>query len=694
MRIRPGVLKGSACGFLLLLPVAGIAEGESAQPSECEYCQFDLDANVGLDIGAWWDSDDEWRFADFSGLDDDGFHPLLGADYFSRNADGRYLIVAGHELGLDRRQLSVEIGRQGVYDIFVGYRKIPHYRNSSGATPFNLADSTLSLPTTWVSSGATSTMPLASALAPLELGGTRHLSNAAINALFPDNWEFGASFQNENREGTRLTGGSFLTNGTLLPTPDDFTTDSVDAFAAWANKELRVTLRYYGSFFRNDYAAMRWQNPFTSLAPGADAGQLALAPDNDFHQLSLGWVYRVSNDTRINAAIGKGRGRQNDPFLPSTVNAVLNTAPLPVAALDGQVDTSNGQLRFYSRLSDALSMQFNTRYSRRTNKTEQHTFEQVVTDVYIGGLRTNVPYSHERTEHTLDFHYRTVGPLGIRAGIGRKDMERDYQEVSETRTDSIWTELRFEPTSWSSMQLRLRDSTRDGSRAVNAVDILDGEDAALRRFHLANVNREQAGISVTLVPSDWIGINLSTDYQDETYPDSGIGLLQSRNRIHSASADFGFMPELNMAVFLSSEDLDSSQAGRENPGGLGWFAFNNDETFTAGLSMNYARRGSPWRWRAYAAHSDFSGRTIVEAVTDMQPFPDLTAKLLRAELNASYDYSETLTIKLGLIHESYSATDWQIDGVADDTITSFLTTGMTSPDYTVSALAVSVYMRF
>jgi hypothetical protein len=85
--------------------------------------------------------------------------------------------------------------------------------------------------------------------------------------------------------------------------------------------------------------------------PGATTGQLALAPDNQFHQIRGTVGYDISPTMRITANAAFGRMTQDDGYLPATQNALLApTVPtLPRQSLHGKVDTFNGGIKLTRR---------------------------------------------------------------------------------------------------------------------------------------------------------------------------------------------------------------------------------------------------------------------------------------------------------------------------------------------------------
>jgi predicted porin len=94
----------------------------------------------------------------------------------------------------------------------------------------------------------------------------------------------------------------------------DYETDQVDVTASYTRKKWQAKIAYYGSLFRNNKESLKWQNPYTPTVAGADTGQLALAPDNQFHQIVASGGYQLADRTRVIGDVAIGRMKQNKKF--------------------------------------------------------------------------------------------------------------------------------------------------------------------------------------------------------------------------------------------------------------------------------------------------------------------------------------------------------------------------------------------
>src|SRR5262249_20589441 len=148
--------------------------------------------------------------------------------------------------------------------------------------------------------------------------------------------------------------------------------------------------------FHNGDDSLTWQNPFTPLVPGATTGQLALAPDNEFHEIFATVGYQVTPIVRASGELHIGRMSQNQGFLPPTLNPTLIVGDLPATSLDGEVDTVDATVRLTATPMDRLRLAASLIYNDHDNKTRSLEYPQVSTDMYLSAPQANRPYSFTR----------------------------------------------------------------------------------------------------------------------------------------------------------------------------------------------------------------------------------------------------------------------------------------------------------
>ena len=142
---------------------------------------------------------------------------------------------------------------------------------------------------------------------------------------------------------------------------------------------------------------------------GASRGQLALAPDNQMHQIVGNAGLEITPTIRASGDVAFGRLTQNAPFLAATLNTSLagSVPALPFASLDGKVDTFNSNLRVTATPWADLRVNAHYAHNARENKTGTAAYPQVATDMFVGaGTRENVPFSFTQDRFKLGADYR------------------------------------------------------------------------------------------------------------------------------------------------------------------------------------------------------------------------------------------------------------------------------------------------
>ena len=361
---------------------------------QCTLCKFEDGLSGTLDLGVGNVSDKSSKFGDYTGLHEKGGFLIGDGAARFRGADAAYWNADASNLGLDSRALDVEGGKQGKYKLFFHYGELPHYISDSAQTPFiGNGGASLTLPAGFPA-GTTGLMPLAGTLQQVDLETKRQKLGVGASWTPVRDWEYAFNFRRETKEGTKRTAGAFFVNSSQLVEPVDYVTDQMDASASYTGARLQAKFAYYGSRFRNGNESLTWQNPFAVPAfPGAVAGQLALPPDNQFHQLSASVGYQFTDRTRATADIAFGRMTQDQNFLAPTLNATVAAPALPGVFLDSRAATLNANLKLTSAVTDQLRLNASYTHDDRDNRTPQAVYPMVSTDMFLGTPRTNLPYT-------------------------------------------------------------------------------------------------------------------------------------------------------------------------------------------------------------------------------------------------------------------------------------------------------------
>lgn len=701
-----------AITVLVTLPISGIAAAETpvAETSQtamsgdfvvdisnwkCEDCAFEEGFSTELELGIGNVSDPSYKFGEYNGLYEEGTFLILNGKARYRGENANYYDLTVEDLGLDSRSIDIEGGRQGRYKAFFRYDEINHAISDSIMTPYlgNGSD-TLTLPTSWVTAGNTTGMSdLASSLQSFDVELKRKRMDVGFSFIQASSWKYDLKYRHEIREGTKSSAGSFTFNAAQIIEPVDYITDEIDASASYIGKRWQATLAYYGSFFTNENKSLTWDNAYTPGPNGEDSGQLALAPDNLFHQLILSAGFQISDKTRLSGDISIGRMQQDEDFLPATINSSLVVPALPRDSADARVDTTHANIRFISSISDKLRLNASYTFSDHDNQTPQSAYTWVRTDNLVKTPTTNQPYSFTRQETKLGGDYRFSRSTKLSAGMDYDSLERTLQEVDKTTETTTWGKLIVRGKDFMDMTFKVAQAERDISNYQVVAEIDTPQNPLLTKYNMADRSRTTAGATVNAMLGETMSLGFGVDYADDDYSESTIGLTDASELSLNVDASAILSEVSSIHAFASQERIESKQVGSSTFSFPNWYAENDDTVNTIGIG--YKQRFMEDRLDLGVDYviSQSTGKINILFSAD-ESFPDLEVDLKSLKFYADYRMKDNMSVHAAYIYESYDTKDWSLDNVDPDTVSNVLGFGELSPTYDVSVVTVSLRYKF
>jgi MtrB/PioB family decaheme-associated outer membrane protein len=655
----------------------------------CKYCPFEEGFSADLELGAGYLSDESAKFGEYTGLNEGDVYAVLNGDARYRKSDGSWIDVSLRDLGLDSRFFGVEGGKQGRYKLSLSYKETPHFVSDTAVTPFlGSGSGTLTLPSGWVPGATTAGMPsLAASLNDVELETKRRAVDFGAALTPVVHWKFAVNFRHEEKTGTLGTAGSFVFDSAQLAMPVDYETNQIDLSAAYSSARFQARIAYYGSIFTNNEETLTWANPYTPLVLGATAGQIALAPSNKFHQLVVSAGFEFDKRTHATADVAFGRMTQDEAFVPYTINSSLATTALPRSSLDGRVNTLTGNVKITSAVTDRLRFNAAYTYDDRDNRTPQAIYDGIMTDVFAAVPRTNLPYSLTHSIARVDGELDLTRDLKAAGGCDYDVYERDLQEVKRTHEYICWGKGTARANDRTEIMLRGAHARRTGSDYIANPDILTPENPLLRKYNLADRDRDSTALRVDIQLSERISLGLEGNIAWDKYRHSVLGLLDGRSGSAAADAAFTLSENTSASAYLSHEQIKSNQANAELiPGSPTWFARNNDTIDTAGAGIRH-RATDKLDIGADYTFSRSTGEISIRGA--LAGFPDLTTRLHSGKLYVNYRPKKKLSLRLTYWYESYRSEDWSLDGVTPATIGNVLAFGQGSPSYHINVITLS-----
>jgi MtrB/PioB family decaheme-associated outer membrane protein len=712
--------------------------------------QFDS----SLEIGIGYLDDGIAHFGRHSGLDRDGFSPLI--DFRARgrpdwDGDSAYYWWAeGRRLGWDSRRLAIEAGEQGRQTFSFSWREMPNYQIQDGLTPFRgVGSGFLSLPPGWEATGNNTggMLALRNDLRLVNLGTDRRRLDLGYWRSLESRWTLSVDVRHETRSGTRAQGGIFgFTGGnprsSQLPVPVDMTTRIIDVGVEYGADRYLLGMAYHGSFFENNHSSVAWQNPYgqhPQWAPGTGypdgVGRLSLFPDNRSHQLRTYGAWQYGERTRFNADVAVGRMEQDDRLLPFTVNPFIDVdTPLPRDQFDGDIRTTLINLRATTRPADRVNLTVNYRYDDRDNRSSMDAYQLLGADAEqqksIENARINLPYSYRKQELKTDANWRFARRNRLVGGLRFMREDRDnFAEVAKLDEWGVSAGLRgsLNPRVTYRVDLEHADRTFDEyeGRAPYVAGHVPGtvgpdsfeNHPNLRKYNMADRERNQISTRLDFQPIDVMSLGIGYQYSKDDYDDQRFGLNDAR--VQSLNADFGFYPNehVSFSGFFSHDRYEAAQSGRDWPGnqphlafepGRNWFVDHEDKVDTAMLSIELADLGRRFDAisrmglnRRLDLGSEFlfmRTRGEIDVTTgemlNAEPLPDTVNRLNAYKVWARYQISTHWHTRLSVEHERFDSSNFALDDVEIDTLANVLLLGRQSPSYNVTWVMMSLGYQF
>ena len=661
------------------------------------------------ELGTAYVSRDAIRYGRYSGIDEQGFYLLGNLDASTRSMGTDYARLVLRDAGLDSRAVLFNWGSQGAYDAYLSYRQIPSLLYE-GKTVFNdVGASSLTLPSTWFAGtpppiNTTADMDqLAQSLDNVQIGTERKQLGVGSEFRLKKYWTFNIDFNTETKEGLQDIAGAIGNSPgnsrvALLPAPVRYTDHRIDLSLAYVKQNTQAEIRYHTSIFRNEFESLSWESPYTDNGPLGSDGNLALAPDNQFHQMSLSGAYLLALNTRLKGAYSFGVMLQDDNFLPYTNNTNVPVSPLPRTNLDGKVYLKTGLISLSSRPFRPLTLNASYRLHERDNRTPSDTYNYVIGDSKPDPLRpavaTNEPYNYKKHLFKLDAKYKMHRKADVLIGYDNEKFDRSPSEVKETKEQRYHAKLKLRPTDKMYVALLASKSMRDGTDYLS----ISEENPLLRKYNLADLDSDSAGISLSYQPRDGIYFSASANFTDEDYTESIVGLKSAERATYTLNSRLQLSTDLSGYAFYSYEQIGSDQTGSETPDDPDWFIDATDTSESIGLGFKYANAWHGFDIGADYIYSKIKGEiditTLPGNLTTIVPFPNLSTEVHTVNLFADYRLEKRMKLRFSYLYETYSSDDWALDGYYPGALRNVLSLGEESANYDENIIGLSLLYSF
>jgi len=401
---------------VVALAVASLLNATPARADDEEVKALVKPTNT-VELGVYNINGSSAKYGEYKGLNKAGANlignlDVRGGDAYDNQGGTTRWSLFGSDLGLTSQSLGATFSQQGQWKLGFGYDELRHNLADSYQTPYvgSMGGNSFTLPTGFGLVPNTTAMTAAqlAALHTLDIATTR--KNTALNGELALNARWGLSFDinHLDQTGAKLSAfgsaspGGFGVTGemvSIVPLPTNYTTDTVKLGLNWMGDKGHLTTSYTGSFFRDGYDRMTVQ----TWAGASRTQTVAMAPGNDFHQLSLTGGYAFAPKTKLAGSLAYGINTQNDAFVVDSF--MLQPGFTPKASLGGMVQTTHADLKLTDQTTKNLLLAAGLKYDVRDNRTDS--------DIYnfysIGGHVSNwptAPRSYKKIKYELSGDYR------------------------------------------------------------------------------------------------------------------------------------------------------------------------------------------------------------------------------------------------------------------------------------------------
>jgi MtrB/PioB family decaheme-associated outer membrane protein len=736
----------------LALPLATLAQDtkdEDSKAADKTEAKVEKKSTVDneIDVGIYYLDDDSYRYGKYTGITDSGAYALFDFRLEKRpkwdSGDLTRWRFEGWRVGLDSRRLEFDFREQGKQRFTVDYRQTPNNNWRNGESIYlGMGGNDLTLPDGWdVVPGSNNTRgfyKLDEYLSPVKMKTERKSMRLEYALKLGSNWNMTIDYKHEVKDGTRATWAVIGYDGVNarsvgIAAPVDWNTDNFEAMFSYASGRFQFGAGIYASFFKNDEKSVSWETAYGKGGRWEDGtgfpegtGQMSLEPDNSYLQFKMYGGMNFGRSTRVTADFSYGSMKQDDAFLPYTINDNLRVrTPLPQTDADAKINMTMLNLRLTSRLARSLNLSVNYVYDDRDNKTSRaaagypYVPGDSINQLRSSEARLNLPYSYTNQELGAVLNWRLGRGVGLKGGVTWNDYSRTYSEVNDADEITYVAGISFRRLQTASFRLDYNYSDRDIDEYVDnrpfQLSHLPGtvdEDAwqnhpYQRKYNQTDRKRTEWRFRMDWFPTTEFNFGLTGLSREDEYDENAFGLNEAES--NSWTIDAGWYPseKIELSGFYTKEQWESEMAGQQftsfqpnhafNPD-WSWWNESEDDVDTYNLHLGFKNYGKS-EGIHFGLDYTFSNveslfTTTAGAKVPTGPLPELVSKLRSFTVYADFDFGEKSTIRLAAENSKLRMDDFSIDNIEPDTMASVLSFGQATPDYDIVLISASWRYRF
>ena len=525
--------------------------------------------------------------------------------------------------------------------------------------------------------------------------GSKPLSIGSYERVATPNAEIGI---------TSTIGDGFRVITSELPEPIRNRTDQITLGTSYVRQHWGVNFDYTFSQFRNSIESLVFENPFRLTDKQATSGGnfnrqefargiFAEEPSNYAHNFLISAFVDLPGHSRLASALGWSFWKQNEPFLPFTLNSAITASNLPAGVtptsfsalprrtLEGEVDTFTQDHVYASRPAENFSFDIHYRSYDYDNTTPDILFpgyaafsESFWRTSIVGTFGTerieNRPVSFHRQNFIAEGTWNVAKWLDWKFEFQWEGWDREHRQVAHSNENTFGTQFTYKPNNKFNSKLTYRYSDRTPREYDPGVL----EFNRLRLFDQAQRIRHDTNLQWQYSLNPKLGLSGTFSYLRDNYDKNFFGLV--RYLQGQGSVDLLYIPTETTTFYVNySRERYSSLLQSITKTGTPfdlrnrWNREDRNATDNFGIGVTTYLGKERWFVDANYAFSLSNDRITTANLTTIAPtailnatafpFPDIKSNYHELNIDTNYQMSTNVALGFRYIFEPYRLNDFQ-----------------------------------
>ncbi len=318
-----------------------------------------------------------------------------------------------------------------------------------------------------------------------------------------------------------------------VATPVETRTTDLTAGAEWDNDRGMVRISYDGSWFKDYQESLTIDSPVRvadSATAGAAHARYALWPTNNSNTVTGAGAISLPAHSRLVATLSIGNWLQDTALLPMTINSAIAPITLPRQSTQGDIRRIMTNVSFSTRPARYLNVSARYRLYDFNDRTPDFVSSTIVEydQAVEPGSDELVPAHFSNRYNTFEAEATITSLRAVSFGAGYRFNRVSYtdREVGLTNDNAFFAKV--DSTSLGMVSLHgVYEHSRRRSPDFNAFALTDlpdsGEYAGLRRYDIADRDRDTFTGMVQVMPVSTFAISGSVTVARSNYPNQQIG---------------------------------------------------------------------------------------------------------------------------------------------------------------------------